>query len=750
MTTTQAENQATAMSDDQRETIPARIAALADPGSRPDAVAALARAMGSDDILIFLRDEETGRMVTAPGFVQTLPDGRRWRAFLADCAGTREHTATLPLRAGEPEVSVTGYAIGADDVIVIVGRAEPRALAWLVALLPLLASLFRGERAAAFAELKARQSGEAAARAETLARTLDLARLQLEAALAQAREARAQLESSNMLLHDQAIELEAQAEELEATAVELEERTEEAERARRSAELAEQRLQMIFEQSPAAVAVTTGADHCFVLANPKYQLLVGRPITTGTTFREALPEVLAQGYEAMLDEVWTTGKARVEHESYARLDKGGPTPEDGWYDFVYQPFFGDDGQVMGIMQHAIEVTGQVRDRMEVERLFHESERQRQATEVARTEAVTARLHAEEIQAQFRALVDAIPTLAWTADGDGFIDWYNARWYEYTGTVAADMTGWGWTSVHDPEVLPTVLERWRESIATGQAFEMTFPLRGRDGVFRQFLTRVLPTRDASGRIVRWFGTNTDVDDTERLRLAAEDANRAKSEFLAIMSHELRTPLNAIDGYAELLEMGIPGELLPAQRDFLGKIRKSQRHLLGLINGVLNYTKIEAGAVHFTREDVAVEETLLTCEALIAPQALAKGIGITVTPGDAGLQINADGEKLQQILLNVLTNATKFTERGGHISLSCRATEKEVYISVSDTGRGIAADQLTRVFEPFVQLDAQLTRTNDGVGLGLAISRDLARGMGGDLTVVSEVGVGSRFTLVLPRA
>ena len=279
--------------------------------------------------------------------------------------------------------------------------------------------------------------------------------------------------------------------------------------------------------------------------------------------------------------------------------------------------------------------------------------------------------------------------------------------------------------------------------------MTFPLRGRDGVYRQFLTRVVPTHDSEGRVLRWFGTNTDVEEHARLRMAAEEATRAKSEFLAIMSHELRTPLNAIDGYAELIEMGIPGEVTAAQRDFLGKIRKSQRHLLGLINGVLNYARIEAGGVHFARENVLVDETLQTCEALITPQAMAKGLTVVYERCDPALAVQADSEKLQQILLNLLTNATKFTNRGGRIGLACHVTEAEVRISVSDTGQGIAPDQLTRVFEPFVQLDAHLTRKNDGVGLGLAISRDLARGMGGDLTVESEVGSGSVFTIALPR-
>ena len=728
------------------------VAALAEPAQRATSARALAAAMGADDLLVFVRDEETGALVTGPGFVQTLPEGARWRAFLADCVACvapGAHAGMLPLRAGEPDVEVTGHARTPDEVVVLVGRADRRAVATLMTLLPLLVTVYRSERASAFAALRVTQSADTAARAKTLARTLDLVRLHLETALTSARHARGELELNNELLHDQALELETQAEELQATAVLLEERTEEAEAARVVAETAKRRLQIVFAQSPAGVAVTTGEDHRFVLVNPFYETLVGRPVRVGTTFREALPEIAAQGYETLLDRVRATGEAHVEHESHALLDKGGAAPEDGWFDFVYQPLLDESGRVESIMQHGIDVTAQVRARMEVERLYAESERERAAADLARSEAVRARHDAEEIQAQFRALVDTIPTLAWTADRSGSIDWYNARWYEYTGAVAADMEGWGWTSVHDPAVLPNVLERWRGSIASGQPFEMTFPLRGRDGVFREFLTRVVPTFDPAGRIARWFGTNTDVEDEARLRRTAEDANRAKSEFLAVMSHELRTPLNAIGGYAELIEMGIPGKVTEAQRDFLGKIQKSQRHLLGLINGILNYSRVEAGVVHFAVEDVPLEETLAICEALITPQMLAKGLTLTHHPCDHGAVVRADGEKVQQVLLNLLTNATKFTDRNGRIELTCRVTEKEVRIVVSDTGRGIAADQLTRVFEPFVQLDANLTRTQDGVGLGLAISRDLARGMGGDLTVESVIEVGSVFTLVLPH-
>jgi PAS domain S-box-containing protein len=236
---------------------------------------------------------------------------------------------------------------------------------------------------------------------------------------------------------------------------------------------------------------------------------------------------------------------------------------------------------------------------------------------------------------------------------------------------------------------------------------------------------------------------------RLLRVSEEANRAKSEFLATMSHELRTPLNAISGYTELLKLGIRGPVTEAQISDLDRINRSQAHLLGIINDILQFAKSEAGQLEINLETFPLDAALSTVEELVAPQLESRQLAYEYVQGDKSVTVRADRDRFQQIVLNLLSNAIKFTPEKGTVTVSWRLSGNAVVIEVADTGIGIETSQLERIFDPFVQVHSGTTRTSEGVGLGLAISRDMARQMAGDITVRSSPGKGSTFSLVLPR-
>ena len=242
----------------------------------------------------------------------------------------------------------------------------------------------------------------------------------------------------------------------------------------------------------------------------------------------------------------------------------------------------------------------------------------------------------------------------------------------------------------------------------------------------------------------------ISEARKAWAAADAANRSKAEFLTVMSHELRTPLNSIGGYVDLLQMELRGPLTEAQKSDLGRIKRSQHHLLGIINDILNFTRLEATEVKFDIIDVPLRALIKDLDAVVSSLARAKSIAYRCDSPPANVFARTDADKLRQIIINLLSNAVKFTPEGGRIRLSCTVGEKSVSIHVKDNGPGIPHDKHEAVFEPFVQLDQGLTRTTEGTGLGLAISRGLARGMGGDIQVRSDVGVGSVFTVTIPRA
>jgi PAS domain S-box-containing protein len=365
---------------------------------------------------------------------------------------------------------------------------------------------------------------------------------------------------------------------------------------------------------------------------------------------------------------------------------------------------------------------------------------------------------QESEARFRMMAETIPVQVWTARPDGLLDFVTKRTAEFFGLSQHELLGDQWVSRVHPDDIERTAACWKHSLETGQLYETEFRLLSRDGEYRWHLVRAEAMYAEDGSVAEWFGCTADIEEHKRLEAAldvaasdARQANKAKAEFLAMMSHELRTPLNAIGGYVQLMIDGIPTPASDAQLNYLRRIHKSQQHLLDLIEAVLTHAKIEAGKLTYHVTDVVAHEVLAVVDSLTTPQRAAKRIAYDCSGCDQKLVFQADKQRLVQILLNVLSNATKFTPAGGSITVTTEVMSTDVgAIAVRDTGLGMSADELALVFEPYVQFDSSLSRENKGTGLGMPISREMARAMGGDLVASSVPGVGSVFTVTLPLA
>ncbi len=395
------------------------------------------------------------------------------------------------------------------------------------------------------------------------------------------------------------------------------------------------------------------------------------------------------------------------------------------------------------------------------------------------------------ESRYRALVAATSEFVWRQGPGGRFDAASAAWWRaLTGKVpGAANDAMRWLEAVHPDDRSRARTAWAHAYAERLPFDTEYRVLTREGVHRHLAVRGVPVGGASPETTEWVGTFNDVTaereaqallaaaglererllaaertarelaetaraQAERDRIHAREANKAKSDFLANMSHELRTPLNAIQGFVQLLEMELHGPVTASQRDALARVGRAQRHLLGLINDVLNFAKLDAGKVEYDIKPVDVREAIADVVSMIEPQLTAKNIACKSHGDDNGAaHAWADVDKLRQILLNLFSNAGKFTPDGGQVSVDIEvpATATDTLaVHVSDTGIGIPADKIEAIFEPFVQVRSDRSRAHDGVGLGLAISRELAQAMGGDLRAQSTLGAGSTFTVLLRRA
>jgi PAS domain S-box-containing protein len=534
-----------------------------------------------------------------------------------------------------------------------------------------LTASLRAARDAAAAH--AAQADDAAARLEEQAVELELTNQQLQ-------DQAAELEMANQQLQEQAVELEHQTDALQATAAAVE-----AERAR---------LDRVITQLPAAVAVFEGPELRFRAVSAAYRRIVGGRDVVGRPIREALPELSGgpggADFFALLDGVRRTGEPVVGTAVPAAWDDNGDgVPEDHLVDLVYAPLHGPG---VGAGSRAGEGVGDAIDDGTAEGV------------VALVLDVSARGRAEaavrESEARFRHMADAAPVMLWVTEADGRCTFLNRAWLEFTGQTLEQGLGLGWLDAVHPDDAADAERAFLDATARAGPFHVEYRLRRRDGAYRRAVDAAAPRLGPGGEFLGYVGSVVDVEeragllDAERAaRAGAEEANRAKSEFLATMSHELRTPLNAIGGYAELLDMGLHGPVTDAQRGALARVQAAQRHLLGLINDVLNYAKLEGGRVEYDVRVVDLADVVRDVAPLVEPQLAAKGLRFDVRLPDAPCVVWADREKLGQVLVNLLSNATKFTDPGGRVTVSVAAdtTARDglACLHVTDTGRGIPA-------------------------------------------------------------
>ncbi len=646
-------------------------------------------------------------------------------------------------------------------------------------------------------------------------------------------------------------------------------------------EQAEERLRLFVEHAPAAIAMFD--------RDMRY-LAVSRRWLTDFNLQG---DVLGRSHYDVFPEIpdrWRDVHRRGLRGEVLKADEDPFRRDDGstqWLRWEVRPWHTHGGEVGGIVIFAEDVT------------------QRRGMEDALRES----------EARFRQLAESIPQLAWMAQPDGHITWYNRRWYDYTGATLEQMRGWGWQAVHDPATLPAVMQRWQASLQTGEPFDMVFPLRGKDGTFRPFLTRVMPLKDEAGRILHWFGTNTDVGDikekeealrllgdtasylltvndshafvkrvyerlkahlnldvcfnylavegaprmrldfydgipadvAERIRhlehgqavcgcvavqqrkIVAEDiahssdertalvrgfgvqayvchpllvqgqfigtlsfgtktrphftdeelalmeavasqvaaamerlrligalrqradelaeANRRKDEFLAMLGHELRNPLAAIRNGLHVLLLSQGAD------DAVGQVKammdKQVNNLTRMVDDLLDVSRITRGMVQLRKEKVVVATVVSHAVESVRPLVEAQHHTLTVLPAPRPVRVEADPTRLEQVLVNLLTNAAKYTKQGGYITLTVERAGGEAVIRVRDNGVGIRPDLLPKVFEPFVQSERSLDRSQGGLGIGLTLVRSLVEMHGGRVEAHSEgLNKGSEFVVRLP--
>ncbi len=363
------------------------------------------------------------------------------------------------------------------------------------------------------------------------------------------------------------------------------------------------------------------------------------------------------------------------------------------------------------------------------------------------ERIKAEIALRESEAKFKIMTDAMPQMVWSTRVDGFHDYFNQRWYEFTGALEGSSRGVGWLALFSPDDQVRAAAAWQHSHATGEAYEVEGRLRHRSGDYRWVLSRALPVRDETGAVFRWMGTCTDIHDQKLFQQELEAANRRKDEFLAMLAHELRNPLAPISSAAHTLELAAddPQRVLGASK----LINRQVKHMTALVDDLLDVSRVNRGLVRIADEVVELGQVAQNALEQARPHMAARQHAVSTHGLSQTARVRGDQVRLVQIVSNLLNNAAKYTPPGGQIAVALRVEEAQAYISVSDNGSGIEPELQAHVFELFTQGVRTPDRAQGGLGIGLALVKRVAELHGGSVSVQSAgPGQGSTFTVSLP--
>lgn len=354
---------------------------------------------------------------------------------------------------------------------------------------------------------------------------------------------------------------------------------------------------------------------------------------------------------------------------------------------------------------------------------------------------------KESEEQFRALAENIPQLAWMAEPDGAIFWYNDRWYAYTGTTFDEMQGWGWQKIHHPDHVAAVTEKFRDCIQHGKIWEDTFQIKGADGQYRCFLSRAVPIRDEAGNITRWMGTNTDITDEREATELLRQVDQRKDEFLAMLAHELRNPLAPITTAAQLL--GFVQNDTARVSEISTVISRQAAHMTSLIDDLLDVSRVTRGLITLQKDNVDIRSVVSEAVEQVQPLIEAKSHRIDILGYDNKSTVLGDKKRLIQVAVNLLTNAARYTPNGGCIAISTHVRDGQAVLSVRDSGIGMSSELMAHAFDLFVQGERTPDRSQGGLGIGLALVKNLVQLHGGTVVAHSEgKNKGTEVTISLP--